>query len=532
MPRAARTLALPMRGPRAAAARSRGLVPASPKIAELLEFASHLRVGEGDLVGQPLQLMPWQIDFLGRVFGPRRVRRAILSVARRNGKTGLVAIIVLAALFGPLMVPNSRILSASRSREQAAIVFDYCRKMLQVSGLIHLVHIKNSAKEILCPRFGTVYRAISADATTAVGFGVRLAIHDELGQVRGPRDGLYEALSTAMGSYADSLEILISTQAPTDADLFSLLLDDGLSGTDPSIVAALHAAPADCDLLDVDAWLAANPSVVFGVRDRGDLERMAAEAARMPTRENAFRNYQLNQRVSARSPFISPAVWDACGGPVEEEAFRRGPVHAGLDLSARQDLTALVLAAEGADGLVHLRPHIWTPAATMVDRGQRDRVDYALWSAQGHLEALPGPTIDLEAIAYRLAELCSEYPVERIMFDRWRMAELKRWLEKIGAWHVINVLAEHGQGFRDMTVAVEVMSQLALEEKLRHGRHPVLRWCMSNLEIDRDPAGNAKPDKSEHFGRVDAAVAAMMACRSLRGDVGKPGIEAGQMFFL
>ena len=202
------------------------------------------------------------------------------------------------------------------------------------------------------------------------------------------------------------------------------------------------------------------------------------------------------------------------------------------DRRVHRSAAALVLAAEGADGLVHLRPHIWTPAATMVDRGQRDRVDYALWSAQGHLEALPGPTIDLEAIAYRLAELCSEYPVERIMFDRWRMAELKRWLEKIGAWHVINVLAEHGQGFRDMTVAVEVMSQLALEEKLRHGRHPVLRWCMSNLEIDRDPAGNAKPDKSEHFGRVDAAVAAMMACRSLRGDVGKPGIEAGQMFFL
>ncbi len=521
----------PRRGPRAAALRAGKVEQVGGRAGEILEFARHLRVGEGDLVGQPLQLMPWQVEFLTRTFG-RGVRRAILSVARRNGKTALIAIIVLAALFGPLMVPNSMIVSAARSREQASLVFNYARKMLMVSGLAHIVHIRDSAKEISCPRFGTTYRAISADATTSLGTGVRLMIHDELGQVKGPHDRLYEATSTAMGSYKDSLELVISTQAPTDADLFSLLLDDALSGRDSTIFAMLHAAPDGCDVMDPAAWAAANTSLANGVRDRADLERMAAEAARIPSRENAFRNYLLNQRIAAHAPFLAPAVWDACAGPVDEEVFRRGPVHGGLDLSARQDLTALVLAAEDAEGVVHLRPFAWTPGGTLRERAQRDRVDYELWVKQGFLEAPPGPTIDLEALALRLAEICRIYPVERLMFDRWRMAELRRWLEKIDAWHVLSVLAEHGQGFRDMARAVDVMEQLALEQQLRHGGHPVLRWCVSNVEIARDPAGNRKPDKSNAYGRIDLAVAGLMACRSIRGDEGAPRMSADQLMLI
>ena len=518
-------------GKRAAALRSRGLAPTNEKVALLLEFAADLRVGEGEMVGKPLQLMPWQVDWLNRTFAPG-VRRSILSVARRNGKTALVAVLVLAALFGPISTPNSLILSASRSREQASLVFTYCRKMLQVSGLVHLVHIRDSAKEIACPRLGTLYRAISADATTAVGFGARLVIHDELGQVRGPRDSLFEALSSGMGSYANSLELLISTQAPTDADLFSNLLDDALGGWDKSVVGVLYAAPKDCDLMDEAAWRSANPSMQYGVRDAEDLARKAAEAQRLPSQENGFRNYMLNQRVATHSPFLTPAVWDSCAGPVSDEAFRMGRVHGGLDLSSRQDLTALMLAVEDADGVVHLRTHAWTPEATIRERGARDRAPYDAWRQAGHLEAMPGVAIDLEVVAFRLADLCRGMDVERIMFDRWRMPELRRWLEKIEAWHVLEVLAEHGQGYKDMTLAVDVMSQKALEGKIRHGGQPVLRWCMSNVVITSDPANNRKPDKAKAFGRIDCVVAAMMAIRSACGDPSKPAMGADQLLFV
>jgi phage terminase large subunit-like protein len=476
---------------------------------EVVAFAERLRVPEGEHVGRPLLLMPFQLDFITDAFRGG-VRRAILSVARRNTKTATVAIIVLAALAGPLMVENSLVLSAARSRQQASVVFEYAKKMIRASGLAQHFTIRDAAKEIVCPRFGTTYRAISAEATTAVGYGVRLCIHDELGQVEGPDDALFNALTTAMGSYADSLEIIISTQAANDDDLFSILIDDALKADDPAIICHLHAAPKDCALGDVKAWEIANPAMKYGVRDRADLERQAAEAARLPSREAAFRNFILNQRVRAVEHFIPPALWDACSGPVDDDAFAVGPVFGGLDLSARHDLTALALVAQDREGRWQTRLHLWTPADTIEDRERTDRAPYSVWIKQGLIETMPGSMIDYAHLSERLGEICSALPMGTIMFDRWRIAELRLQLAKIG---VALPLVEMGQGFKDFTTAVDAMETAVLNGNLRHGAHPVLRWSVANVAISRDHAGNRKFDKRLRTRRIDPAVALAMALR-------------------
>lgn len=489
---------------------------------EVIAFAHNLRVAEGDLVGQALELMPFQIAFIDDAFQKGK-RRAILSVARRNTKTATVAIIVLAALIGPLMVENSLILSAARSRQQASVVFEYCRKMIRLSGLSQHFVIRDAAKEILCPRFGTMYRAIAAESTTAVGFGVRLCIHDELGQVEGPDDPLFNALTTAMGSYSNSLEIIISTQAPDDKDLLSILIDDALSGADPNTVCHLHSAPMDCDLMDPAAWEAANPAMAYGVRDRKDVERLAAEAVRLPSRAASFRNYILNQRVRAVEHYIPPDVWDQCGGDVDESVFLTGPVYAGLDLSARHDLTALALVAQDKFGRWHAKLFIWTPEGTLAERARTDRVDYATWVKQGYIETMPDAMLDYATLAVRLAEICATYPITAIAFDRWRSNELKLQLGKIGA---ALPLVEMGQGFKDFNGAVDALESAALNDQLRHGGHPVLRWAVSNVAISRDQAGNRKFDKRLRTRRIDPAAALAMAMRTATQPTGIATVES------
>jgi phage terminase large subunit-like protein len=484
-------------------------LPPSKLAVEVLAFAHNLRIPEGHMVGLPLELMPFQIDFITDAFRGG-VRRAILSVARRNTKTATVAIIVLAALVGPLMVENSLVLSAARSRQQASVVFEYCKKMIRASGLAQHFTIRDAAKEIHCPRFGTTYRAISAEATTAVGYGVRLCIHDELGQVEGPDDALFNALTTAMGSYPDSLEIIISTQAANDDDLLSILIDDVMKGHEPASVCHLHTAPADCALDDVAAWESSNPAMAYGVRDRADLERQSREAMRLPSREAAFRNFILNQRVRATEHFIPPALWDACNGAVDDLAFTTGPVYAGLDLSARHDLTALALVAQDKDEVWHSRLHIWTPEDTLEERERTDRAPYGLWIRQGLIEPLPGSMIDYAVLAERMAEICTALPVVNIQFDRWRIAELKLQLQKLG---VLLPLVEMGQGFKDFSGAVDAMETVVLNGQLRHGGHPVLRWSVANVAISRDHAGNRKFDKRLRTRRIDPAVALAMALR-------------------
>lgn len=481
-------------------------------VEELEQFAQSLRVPEGSLVGQPLVLMPMQSRFIGDTFrtSPRRVRRAILSVARRNAKTATVAIIVLAALIGPLVIENAVIVSAARSRKQAAVVFEYCKKMIRASGLAPHFKIKNGVKEIHCPLYGTTYQAMSAEADVSVGFGVRIAIHDELGRVEGPTDKLFDAISTALGSYSDSLEIIISTQAPSDGDLLSILIDDAMAANDDSVVVHLYAAPADCELDDRDAWAMANPALASGVRDLGDLERLAREAQRLPSREASFRNFILNQRVRTTEHFIPPALWDACAAPVDDVVMRLGPCFGGLDLSSRNDLTALALVAQDKAGQWHSRLWAWTPEETLDERARTDRTDYRLWVKQGFLETVPGSTIDYEFIAQRLGEIAELFPLAVLNFDRWKISQLMLQLEKQG---IELPLVAHGQGFKDFSVAVDSLEGVVLNRQLRHGGNPLLTWAMANVAIARDHAGNRKFDKRMKWRRIDPAVALAMAMR-------------------
>src|SRR5262249_44703575 len=120
--------------------------------------------------------------------------------------------------------------------------------------------------------------------------------------------------------------------------------------------------------------------------------QMAASAKRMPSREAAYRNLILNQRVESSAPFIMPAQWQACAGASLDLIGR--DVFAGLDLSETQDLTALVLVgADVATGLWHCQPTFWLPSEGLADKAAHDRIPYDLWARQGYLQTTPGHTV-------------------------------------------------------------------------------------------------------------------------------------------
>ena len=150
--------------------------------------------------------------------------------------------------------------------------------------LAQAVVVRETAKELLCPELGTKYKALSAEASTAFGLSPALIIFDELGQVRGPRSSLYEALETATAAQASPLSIIISTQAPTDADLLSILIDDALAGHDPHTVVKLYSASTDLDPFAEATIRLANPAFDAFMNQR-EVLAMAADAKRMPARE-------------------------------------------------------------------------------------------------------------------------------------------------------------------------------------------------------------------------------------------------------
>lgn len=460
---------------------------------------------DGAQVGQPLKLAKFQREFIRDVYdNPAGTRRAYLSIARKNGKSGLIAALLLAHLVGPEAKQNAQLVSGAMSRDQAALVFNLASKMVQLNPrLAKLVRIVPSGKRLIGLPLNTEFKALAADGKTAHGLSPVLAILDEVGQVRGPHSDFIDAIVTSQGAHDNPLLLVISTQAATDADLLSVWLDDAQASSDGRIVCHLHVAPEGCELDDRKAWKAANPALGL-FRSRDDLAEQMKQAKRMPSMENMARNLLLNQRVSTESPFVSPDVWKANGAePVPFD----GPVFGGLDLSARTDLTALVLVGQ-VNGVWQVQPHFWTPKKGLAERARRDRTDYDTWARQGYLRTTPGASVDYSHVAADIAAITADVDVQAIAYDRWRIDVLKRELEGIG---LDLPLVPWGQGFKDMGPAVDALEAELVNGRMAHGMHPVLTLCAANAVVTKDPAGSRKLDKSRATGRIDGMVALAMA---------------------
>lgn len=467
----------------------------------------HLRVPDGKFVGKPLVLAEYMREDFRLIFdNPHGTRRAIISRGRKNAKTVETAMLMLLYLCGPEATPNSQLYSAAQSREQAAILFSLAAKMIRMSpDLSQYVTIRDTAKELLCAELGTKYRALSADASTAYGLSPRFIAHDELGQVKGPVSSLYEALETATAAQEDPLSIIISTQAPKDSDLLSVLIEDAKKGKDPRTILRLDTAPKSLPTFSEEAIRAANPAFDIFMNKAEVLDMMAA-AERMPTRQAEFENLVLNRRINMHNPFVTRSVWEANAGIPDFTRVRE--VYLGLDLSARADLTSLTMSGMDEDGLVHTATYFFAPQVGVEDRSAKDREPYDVWAQQGYITLTPGATVDYSYVAQQLGEICDNFPVKCIKFDRWRIDVLKREIALLG---LELPLEPFGQGFKDMTPALDTLESILLSGKMRHGANPVLDMCAENAVAERDAAGNKKLSKVKATGRIDGMVSLAMS---------------------
>lgn len=478
----------------------------------------HCRIPEGQYVARPVKLSPFQREVIKGIYDTP-TRRVIISFGRKNAKTTLAAFLLLVHLVGPMAVRNSQLYSTAQSREQAAILFSLASKVVRLSPTLqHHILIRDASKQLYCEELGTLYKALSAEASTAYGLSPVFTVHDELGQVRGPRSELYTALETASAAQHRPLSIIISTQAPNDADLLSQLIDTFRDQPDPMQKLFLYAADLNDDPFSEEAIRKANPAFE-DFMNREEVLQMAADARRMPALEAQFRNYILNQRVAASSPFVTRTVWENNGAAAK---LPKGTaVYMGLDLSSVSDLTALVMAG-WVDGKLAVVPTFWLPGDGLVTRAHTDRVPYDLWAQQGHLITPAGAAIQYEYVARHLRTVFNEYDVRVVGFDRYNMRFLRPWLVKAGfTTPELDRFSEFGQGYVSMSPALRELETLLLTSQIRHGNHPVLSMCAANAVVVQDEAGNRKFAKNKGTGRIDGMVALTMAVGVMPNDTGK-----------
>jgi len=277
--------------------------------------------------------------------------------------------------------------------------------------------------------------------------------------------------------------------------------DDTVS--DPTFLPAIYEASLEDDWTLEETWAKANPNLGVSVFPE-NLQALCEKAKADPTFENEFRRLHCNVRTQQAFRLISMHDWDACARPIEipEGAV----VTIGLDGASTGDMASMVVCYnDGTD--YHLEPYYFCPESQALEMQQRGDHTYVNWANEGLLEMTPGKAIDHRAIRNKLNELASRYDVQEVPFDPWN---LRTFAIQVGEEDGI-MMVEHRQGTKSMNEPMKLLVRMMLDGHLRHGGHPILRWNMSNLAARLDPDDNIRPDKANSGGKIDGAVAAIMA---------------------
>ena len=478
-------------------------------------FETTLVHSKGEWAGDPFVLQDWQKnDIVRPIFGwkredgTRKYRIAYIEIPRKNGKSTMAAGFALCLLTND-GEPGAEVYSAAADREQAAIVFEEAKAMVEASP--ELSEICDPFKRsIAVPSTRSSYRVLSRDAFTKHGLNAHGVVFDEVHAQ--PDRELWDVLKTSMGARRQPLMVAITT-AGYDKDSLCAELHDYarkvLDGTieDPSFFAYIAAADPEDDWQAESTWAKANPGIGVTVKLEY-LREEAKRAAEMPAYENTFKRLHLNLWTEQDVRWLSLDTWDKCGESVDVAALAGRTCYGGLDLASTNDLAAFVLDfPDGEDPEFHDQlAWFWIPRDNVLAKIKRDGVRYDVWIKQGLITATEGNVIDYGSIEKTIDEVAQRFNIKEIAYDRWGATEMIQRLQDGG----MNVIP-FGQGFASMSPATKEFEKLLLSRRIRHGGNPVLRWMAGNVVVRQDPAGNLKPDKSKSKNKIDGIVASIMA---------------------
>lgn len=488
-------------------------------------FIENLCHTKGVWDGKPFWLLPWQEQIIRDIFGivdsegRRQFKTAFVEIGKKNGKSELAAAVALYLLYAD-GEPSAEVYGAAADRQQASIVYDVARRMVEMSpALERRSKILAATKRIVNYSNAGFYQVLSAEVGTKHGFSVSGLVLDEVHTQ--PNRKLYDVLTKGSGDAREQPLYFLITTAGTDRESICYELHmkaiDLLAGrkVDPTFYPVVYGLADDEDWTDERNWYKANPSLGQTIRIES-VRDMFREAQDNPAEENLFKQLRLNMWVSSLTRFIPEQIYDLGNIPIDMESLAGRECHAGLDLSSTGDITALVLMfpPRDEDEKYVMLPFFWIPEDTIPIRVRRASVPYDVWRQQGYLMATEGNVIHYGFIEQFINELAEKYHILDIAVDRWNATMLIQNLEADGF-----TMIPFGQGFSSMSPPTKEFYKLLMEGRIIHGGNPVLRWMSGNVVVDTDPAGNIKCTKAKSPEKIDGIVAAIMALdRCIRGE--------------
>jgi phage terminase large subunit-like protein len=475
-------------------------------------FETFLHHGKGSkFAGKKFELSPWQCFVNWCVYGwrnldgTRRFQEAYLEVAKKNGKTTWMAGQVLYALIAD-GEPAAEIYSVATTRDQAKQTYEEAKNIIRHSP--HIAKMLKVWTNSITYERGTTgfFKPLAADSDTLDGKNSHVVIVDEYHAHKD--DSVVDNMKSGMAARQQPLMWYITTAGfnknrPCYAfrDTCIKVLKQIL--TQNNLFIMIHTADKDDDWEQESTWIKGNPNIGISV-SLDFLQKEYTAAKNNPRKLVNFKTKHLNQWVDAENVWIEHDTWNACNQG--EEDLEGCEAYGGLDLASVRDLTALCLRFQKPDGTSFYKWWFWIPEDSVDERVKDKSIPYDVWIDQGFITTTPGNITDYNFIKAHIKQLCEDFKIKKIAYDRWNSSQL-----------VIDLISEGiamealGQGYASMSAPTKEFEKEILTGKMNHAGNPVMTWQISNVHLQRDPADNIKVDKAKSSEKVDGVVAAIMA---------------------
>lgn len=471
----------------------------------------------------------------------RRYRIGHIYVARKNGKSELAAGIVLYLLVGD-DEESAEVYGAAKDTKQAGKVFEPAARMVQLSPALskRLRHIKN-ARRLVDEKTASHYEVVTSDAEGELGHNPHGFNLDEV--LSQPDGSLWSAMTTATGARLQQLLFATSTETSDSRSFAAEMIDEaekvvGDPSRAPHVFAyvrklpdspealqrlrSLHAGhpdlPVSCDPFDERNWKWPNPAL-DDFLSRDALRQDALDASNEPGKENAFRQFRTNQRVSQASRWMPMHLWESCTGEVwptpewGRASLAGRTAWFGLDLAARFDLTAWALLVPDGD-TVHALWRFWLPEDALPGLDKENEGAFTRWARDGWLTVTEGNVIDYDRVYDDVAADAAHFTLRAGDADQWSMAPVIQEIEKrTGVPEVVAYASTYDR----MTPGMTELMSLVKRGALAHHGNPVARFCFDSVEVRKAPYNPLlirpdKPERDRSGKRIDAVPALAMAC--------------------
>ena len=509
-----------------------------PRADHVCQFFEELLVHtKGRYARKRFELRDWQRDEILRpLFGrvvwsqehqayTRQYRLAYLEMARKNGKSELLAGIMLYLLFSD-GEESAEIYSVAKDRDQASAVFNVASQMVLLQPFLSSgAKPIPSTKRIVRYANNGVYRVKAADAGRILGLNPSGVAADEI--LAWPSRDVWDAFRSGMGSM-DRLQPLMvaATTAPGDDESFGADLHREMVRVmeDPSraphVFAWIRNLPLDADIYDERNWFIPNPAL-GDFLSLEEMRRMAVEARNDPVAELSFRRFQLNQTLSSEVHWMPMHLWDACAGTVYGHctdtlnAFAGRECWMGIDLAGRQDLTSIAYwFPDGEQGDMVWRH--WMPREAYERLNKANDGRLAQYVKQGWLQVTEGNVLDFNAVYEAIDADAQRFTILGIDADRWSSDPV---LQEIGYRTYVNDVMAYSNDFQHMSDSMHRLFEMVVERRFRHHGNPLARWCFDCCEArlhtsDPDLIMPAKVKRDQSNNRIDSVPAAIMALKA------------------